>query len=141
MERKTKYRILSAFVIVAGIALTALLIGLLMKTSSMNKEIDAAKLENEQLQLENQQLQLANEYQTLDAQFQQMENQSRAVKADPLVAKYEAAKTRIEKLLKELKEEKAKTADAQSQIKAKVWSLLADTQEGRRGTQGAVCGL
>lgn len=119
MERKTKYRLLSAFVILAGAALTVILVGLLMKTSSMQKEVETAKLENQQLQLENQQLQLANEYQTLDAQFQQMENQSRAVKADPLVAKYEAAKTRIEKLLKELKDEKSKTAGAQSLIKEK----------------------
>ena len=76
MERKTKYRLLSAFVILAGAALTVILVGLLMKTSSMQKEVETAKLENQQLQLENQQLQLANEYQTLDAQFQQMENWS-----------------------------------------------------------------
>lgn len=126
MEKSTKYKILRIFVIIGGIVLTALLVGLLIATASMKKDVEAAKLENEQLQLdkeqlqlENQQLQLANEYQTLDAQFQQIENQSRAVKADPLVAKYEAAKSRVEKLLNELKQEKAKTANAQSQIKEK----------------------
>ena len=89
--------------------------------TSLKSEVNAAHAENEQLQLVNDQLQLANEYEAINSQFAQYENQALQMSGDTLLAKYTAAKNKVEQLLEELNSEKVKSQkrinELQNQIK------------------------
>ncbi|MDE5970822.1 MAG: DUF3450 domain-containing protein, partial [Muribaculaceae bacterium] len=78
---------------------------------------------NEQLQLANDQLTLSNEYQALNNEFAQYENQTRLLANDSLVEKYAAARSKVEKLLQELKNEKTKNAKRIKQLQDEVATL------------------
>lgn len=110
-----------------ALALVALMVIVLavaiFKMSSLKREVDTAKLENEQLQLTNEQLQLSNEFETLNSQFAQYENQAVQMGGDTILAKYNAAKTKIEQLLEELNSEKKKSAQRVAQLQNEIATL------------------
>lgn len=85
-----------------------------IQVTSLKKEVDRTHAENEQLQLTNEQLTLSNEYAAIDAEFKHYENQATALANDTILAKYTAAKDKVEQLMAELKSEKSKS---QAQIK------------------------
>ncbi len=103
---KNQIRIMAALAILLVIAIVAVV----FTGTTMTSKLNQAELANEQLQLENEQLQLANEYQTLNNEFAQYEDQSVLLANDSLVAKYAAAKSKVEALMQELKSEKKKSA-------------------------------
>ena len=90
---------------------------------SLNRKANEAIEANEQLQLTNDQLQLANEYQALNVEFQQYENQSQMLINDSIVVKYEAAKSKVEKLIQELNNEKKKSQKRISQLQDEINTL------------------
>ncbi len=109
------------------IALAALLIvailAIIFTTTTMSRKVQETALQNEQLQLENEQLQLSNEYQTLNSEFAQYEDRAVLLANDSLVAKYAAAKTKVEKLLQELKSEKRKSAAQIKKLQDEIGTL------------------
>lgn len=84
------------------------------KFSGAQRELNEVKAANEQLQLSNEQLQLSNEFAAIDAEFQQRENDAIRLENDTILAKYTAAKAKVEELINELNNEKTKN---QAQIK------------------------
>ena len=90
---------------------------------SQSKKMEKALAQNEQLQLANDQLTLSNEYQALNNEFAQYENQTRLLANDSLVEKYAAARSKVEKLLLELKNEKTKNAKRIKQLQDEVATL------------------
>lgn len=95
---------------IVGVALGALLLAAvviaIVKVASLRKEVSEAHARNEQLQLTNEQLQLANEYEAINSEFQQYENQAIKLANDSILAKYTAAKSKVEDLMKQLKNER-----------------------------------
>lgn len=63
------------------------------------------------------QLELTNEFEQIDANFTQYEDQQKYLKNDTLVTQYNAAKARIQELLKELKTEKNSNSQNREKIK------------------------
>ncbi|MDE5837494.1 MAG: hypothetical protein K2H39_00405 [Paramuribaculum sp.] len=110
-----------------GLALVILLIIALcvslFQVTSLKGDIDTARAENEQLQLTNEQLQLANEYEAINSQFAQYEDQALKMEGDTIVAKYNAAKNKIEQLLEELNSEKKKSQQRISQLQNEISTL------------------
>lgn len=93
--------------IVAGVLVVAGVLGYFIKSSiDTKKQMEAQILANEQLQLENQQLQLAGEYENLNTQYQNLESQAHYIQNDSILQKYNEAKSKVEKLLAELKSQK-----------------------------------
>ena len=103
-EMKGASRMVKAGGILVAIALVGLLIMGLGSCSSdkeqLQRQLDSMKLANEKLQL-------AGEYETLNNEFQQYENQAQYLQNDSLLEQYTQAKDKVEKLLAELKTEKA----------------------------------
>ena len=106
-----------------GIALAVAIIAFVIISVSLNRKANEAIEANEQLQLTNDQLQLANEYQALNVEFQQYENQSQMLINDSIVVKYEAAKSKVEKLIHELNNEKKKSQKRISQLQDEINTL------------------
>ena len=103
-----------------GAALLLLLAGAIIfsvkQVSSLRQEVAAAQAQNEQLQIANDQLQLSNELDAINSEFQQYENQAVELANDTILAKYTAAKAKVEQLMNELKSQKA---TSQAEIEAK----------------------
>lgn len=106
-----------------GALLVVAIIAFVATTTTMSNKIEEAQLENEQLQLTNEQLQLANEYQALNTEFQQYENQSQMLMNDSIITKYAAAKSKVEKLLQELKNEKTKSQKRIKELQDEIATL------------------
>lgn len=110
-----------------GLLMILLLIGALCVTlfqvTSLKLDVDSVKAENEQLQLTNEQLQLANEYEAINSQFAQYEDQVLRLEGDTIVAKYNAAKTKIEQLINELNSEKKKSQSRINQLQNEISTL------------------
>ena len=89
------------------LAVLIIVIGILTysvySTKSELAEVEAQKQEAE---LQRDQFQLAGEYEQLNTQFQSMENQTRFFQNDSILTKYTEAKSKVEKLLAELKSQK-----------------------------------
>lgn len=93
-----------------GLVLIVAVIYSVIKVTTLKKEVVQAQAENEQLQLTNEQLTLSNEYAAIDSEFRQYENQATTIANDTILAKYTAAKDKVEQLMAELKSEKKKSA-------------------------------
>lgn len=119
MENEKKSTLTLVLVVILAVVIIAGGIVFFTQNKKMNKAI----AQNEQLQLTNEQLQLANEYQTLNNEFAQYENQTRLLANDSLVEKYAAAKSKVEKLLQELKNEKTKNAKRIKQLQDEIATL------------------
>lgn len=114
---------LSKLAIVLVAVMVVALVFSIFKMSSLKKDIDTAKLENEQLQLTNEQLSLSNEFDAINSQFAQYENQAMQMGGDTIRAKYNAAKAKIEQLLEELNSEKKKSAKRVAQLQNEIATL------------------
>ena len=79
------------------------------QVASLKNEVNETRLLNEQLQLTNDQLSLANEYEAINSEFLKYEDQAVQLANDTILAKYTAAKNKVEQLLKELNTEKSKS--------------------------------
>ena len=110
-------------IVVLALLLIGAIVAVVMTTTQMHREIEEQKLANEQLQLTNEQLQLANEYQVLNSEYAQYENQSQLLANDSLVTKYAAAKSKVEKLLQELNNEKQKSSKRIKQLQDEIGTL------------------
>lgn len=91
--------------------------------TSLKGEVESVKAEKEQLQLTNDQLQLANEYEAINSQFAQYENQATQFAGDTILAKYTAAKNKVEQLLKELNSEKVKSQKRINELQNEIATL------------------
>ena len=89
-----------------GAALLLLLAGAIIfsvkQVSSLRQEVADAQAQNEQLQIANDQLQLSNELDAINSEFQQYENQAVELANDTILAKYTAAKAKVDQLMNEL---------------------------------------
>lgn len=107
-----------------AIGIVGLVVGLFLFSvisyTSMSNELDEAMLVNEQLQLTNEQLQLTNEYRSLNESFMQYENQQIS---DSIAEKYAQAKSKVEKLLQELNNEKVKSAKRIKELENEIATL------------------
>lgn len=79
------------------------------QVASLKSQVQQAQLQNEELRLDNEQLQLSNEFDLLNSEFQQYEDQAQRLANDTILAKYTAAKAKVEQLMNELKNEKVKS--------------------------------
>ncbi len=105
------------------ILLVAALAVSLFQVTSLKMKVDSTIAENEQLQLTNDQLQLANEYEAINSQFARYEDQAMQMGGDTILAKYNAAKTKIEQLLEDLNSEKKKSQKRISQLQNEISTL------------------
>lgn len=103
-----------------ALALIVLLVGAIVysvtQVTGLKSELNDAQLKNEQLQLDNEQLQLDKEYQAINSEFAQYEDQAVKLANDSILAKYTAAKNKVEQLMKELKAEKGRSEQRQARI-------------------------
>lgn len=90
---------------------------------SLKTQVDEAKLQNEELKLDNEQLRLSNEFDMLNAEFQQYEDQAQRLANDTILAKYTAAKAKVEQLMAELKSEKRKSAARIAELQNEISTL------------------
>lgn len=103
----------------AGLIVVLFLFSVISYTT-LSSELDDAMLANEQLQLTNEQLQLTNEFQSLNKSFMQYENQQMS---DSIAEKYAQAKSKVEKLLQELNNEKVKSAKRIKELEGEIATL------------------
>lgn len=119
-----------------GIVLLLLLVGAIVfsvsQVTSLRKEVTDAKAQNEQLQIANEQLQLSNEFSAINSEFAQYEGQAVELANDTILAKYTAAKAKVEQLMKELKDQKS-TSRAELEAKSKKIKELQGEIETLRG--------
>lgn len=106
-----------------GVVLLAAVAFALYKTTSLTRELEQAQLANEQLQLTNDQLQLSNEYEAINSEFAMYEEQAVRVQNDTILAKYTAAKAKVEELLRELNSEKAKSKKRIAELQNEIATL------------------
>ncbi len=114
------------WVAIGLVALLVIAVGLsVWQVSSLKGQVDEARATNEQLQLTNDQLSLANEYESINSQFKQYEDQATMMANDTIMAKYAAAKNKVEQLLRELNSEKAKSRKQIKKLQDEVATLRA----------------
>lgn len=107
--------LVALLLIVAGISI--------WQMTSLKLQVNEAQALNEQLQLTNEQLSLSNEFDAINSQFAQYEDQANLMANDTIMAKYAAAKNKIEELLKELNSEKAKSSAQIKKLKDEIATL------------------
>lgn len=114
------------------ILITAIILGVLLliavgfgvtQVASLKSQVAEAKLQNEELRLDNEQLQLSNEFDLLNSEFQQYEDQAQRLANDTILAKYTAAKAKVEQLMNELKNEKVKSAARIKELHGEIATL------------------
>lgn len=106
---------------IGGAVAVVLLLGFfIFSVVKSNNEMEKA---NELLQLENQQLQLAGEYENLNTQYQNLESQTQFIKNDSILQKYTEAKSKVEKLLAELKTQKITSNKRIKELQDEIKSL------------------
>lgn len=119
---KGKSSILIIVVVLAVLLLLAVGFGI-TQIASLKSQVNEARLENEELQLSNDQLKLSNEFDMLNAEFQQYEDQAHRLANDTILAKYTAAKSKVEQLMKELKSEKVKSQARINELQNEIATL------------------
>ena len=118
MKDKNK---LFLWITIAAVALLVIAIAFsVIQVTSLKKQVDVAQAENEQLQLTNEQLSLSNEFAAINKEFAMYENQATQVANDTIMAKYTAAKQKVEELIKELNSEKKKSRERCVSLKARL---------------------
>lgn len=93
------------------------------QVASLKNEVNETRLLNEQLQLTNDQLSLANEYEAINSEFLRYEDQAVQLANDTILAKYTAAKNKVEQLLKELNTEKSKSKKRIAELQDEISTL------------------
>ncbi|MDE6782613.1 MAG: hypothetical protein K2J17_02700 [Paramuribaculum sp.] len=105
---------------VLTLALIAIVVYLLLTVSRQQQELAEAQLTNEQLQ---DNLTMAGELAELNAQFEQHENDAIRLENDTILAKYNAAKQRVEELIAELNSQKVKSAEQIQKLRDEIATL------------------
>lgn len=120
MSQKKKFTPIMWVISVLAVLLLGAIVFSVFQVTSLKHQVNVAQAENEQLQLTNEQLSLSNEFEAINSEFRQYENQAVQMANDTILAKYTAAKNKVEQLIKELNNEKTKNAqrikDLESQI-------------------------
>lgn len=112
------------WIAIGAVALLVIVIALsVWQVASLKHDVAQAQLDNEQLQLTNDQLQLSNEFAAINSQFAQYEDQAHMMANDTILAKYTAAKNKVEQLMQELKSEKRKSAAQIKKLKDEISTL------------------
>lgn len=106
-----------------GIILLGAVVFSIFKVTSLSSDLQKVQLENEQLQLTNDQLQLSNEYEAINSEFAMYEEQAVRVQNDTILAKYTAAKAKVEELLKELNSQKVKSQKRIAELQSEIATL------------------
>lgn len=117
---------LSPVMIVALVLAVLLIIAVgfgVSQVVSLKNQVQQAQLQNEELKLDNEQLQLSNEFDLLNSEFQQYEDQAQRLANDTILAKYTAAKAKVESLMNELKSEKVKSAARIKELQNEISTL------------------
>lgn len=113
--------------LIAAIVMAVLLLAVvgfsLWQVTSLKSQVAEAQLQNEELRLDNEQLQLSNEFDMLNSEFQQYEDQAQRLANDTILAKYTAAKAKVEQLMNELKSEKVKSAARIKELQGEISTL------------------
>lgn len=99
------------------VAMAALVIALITTNSRQTNAANEALAKVDSLALANDRLQLTNEFNQLNADFSQYEDQQIYLQNDSLVQQYNAARLKVEGLLKELNAEKASNSQNRARIK------------------------
>ncbi len=123
MDILKKLSTLPRITVILGATLIVAITAFIITTAVMSSKVSEVEAANEQLQLTNDQLQLANEYHALNVEFQQYENQAQKLANDSIIMKYEAAKSKVEKLLQELNSEKKKSAQRIHELQSQIETL------------------
>lgn len=105
------------------VALIALIIVLIVKDNSNTVARNEAQARADSLAIANDQLILTNEFNKLNADFNQYEGQQIYLKNDSLVQKYNAARMKVEGLLRELNAEKQSHNKDMAASRAKIKKL------------------
>lgn len=105
------------------VALIALIIVLIVKDNSNTVARNEAQARADSLAIANDQLVLTNEFNQLNADFNQYEGQQIYLKNDSLVQKYNAARMKVEGLLRELNAEKQNHNKDMAASRAKIKKL------------------
>ena len=120
MSQIKKFTPIMWVIAVLAVLLLGAIVFSVFQVTSLKHQVNVAQAENEQLQLTNEQLSLSNEFEAINSEFRQYENQAVQMANDTILAKYTAAKNKVEQLIKELNSEKTKNAkrikDLESQI-------------------------
>ena len=120
MSQIKKFTPILWVIAVLAVLLLGAIVFSVFQVTSLKHQVNVAQAENEQLQLTNEQLSLSNEFEAINSEFRQYENQAVQMANDTILAKYTAAKNKVEQLIKELNSEKTKNAkrikDLESQI-------------------------
>ncbi|MCH5326841.1 MAG: hypothetical protein J1E29_06535 [Duncaniella sp.] len=109
--------------IVMAVLLFAVVGFSIWQVASLKNRVAEAELQNEELRLDNEQLQLSNEFDMLNSEFQQYEDQAQRLANDTILAKYTAAKAKVEQLMNELKNEKVKSAARIKELQNEISTL------------------
>lgn len=99
------------------VAMVALVIVLITNNTRQNEATNEALARVDSLALANDRLQLTNEFNQLNADFSQYEDQQVYLKNDSLVQQYNAARLKVEGLLRELNAEKRNNSQNRARIK------------------------
>ncbi len=121
MKKQTKPILITAIVL-AVLLIVAVGFGV-TQVASLKSQVAEAQLLNEELKLDNEQLQLSNEFDLLNSEFQQYEDQAQRLANDTILAKYTAAKAKVEQLMNELKQEKVKSAARIKELQSEISTL------------------
>ncbi len=121
MNKNFKIIIFTALGVLIG--LIALIIVLIVKDSGNTRAVNDAEARADSLAIVNDQLLLTNEFNQLNADFNQYEGQQIYLKNDSLVQKYNAARMKVEGLIRELDAEKSKHSKDMAASRAKIKQL------------------
>lgn len=120
---KNKFTPLIWAVIILALLLLGAVIFSVTQVSSLKNQVEEANLQNEELRLSNEQLQLTNEFDAINAEFRQYEDQATRIANDTILAKYTAAKAKVEQLIKELNNEKTKNRARIQELQNEIGTL------------------
>lgn len=105
------------------LCLIALIVILIVSNNSATQAVNDAQARADSLAVANDQLLLTNEFNQLNADFNQYEGQQIYLKNDSLVQKYNEARMKVEGLIQELNDEKAKNSKNMAASRAKIKQL------------------
>ena len=120
---KNKFTPLIWAVIILALLLLGAVIFSVTQVTSLKNQVEEANLQNEELRLSNDQLQLTNEFDAINAEFRQYEDQATRIANDTILAKYTAAKAKVEQLIKELNSEKTKNRARIQELQNEIGTL------------------
>lgn len=120
---RNKYSALIWIAVVLAVLLLVSIFFGISQVATLKGDVEQAKLENEELKLENEQMSLTNEFDAVNAEFQMYEDQAVKLANDTILTKYNAAKAKIEQLIKELNQEKGRNRERIANLEGQIKTL------------------